>query len=101
MDSQRLFTAGNCPVCADSGTLLCVWSIVTTRVILFCPLCEVAWQDVPKDGRIDTVHALDDLAPGGIRLATETEVRSFGLDRVLEVGEKPWLTLLGDHLLQA
>jgi hypothetical protein len=98
MANDKLFSAGNCPVCADSGTLLYVWSHATRRVVLFCPLCEVAWIEPPDENRVDTVSSLDEIAPQGIRLPSENEVQRSGISPRVEVEKAEWGALIAGHL---
>jgi len=97
MATEKLFSAGDCPVCADSGTLLYVWSLGASHVILFCPLCEVAWSEPPGESKVDTVTSLDEMAPQGIRLPSEDEVEQSGMSPRLEVEREEWGPLIEVH----
>lgn len=98
MANEKLFSAGDCPVCSDSGTLLCVWSLEGSRVILFCPLCEVAWKEPPDENRVDTVTSLGEIAPQGIRLPSVDEVERSGISPRLEVDKDEWGPLIEEHV---
>jgi hypothetical protein len=96
--TSRFFTAGDCPVCADSGALLCVTSLPSGKLILFCPLCETAWDQRPVEGRIDSVMSLQEAAPGGISLPSADEVQMSALGPFVEAPVGEWWELLGPHL---
>ena len=100
MATEKLFSAGECPVCADSGTLLYVWSLAGSRVILFCPLCEVAWGEPPGESQVETITSLDEMAPEGIRLPSEDEVEQSGMSPQLEVEKEEWGPLIEGHTVE-
>jgi hypothetical protein len=78
--NTELFSAGDCPVCSDSGSLLAVSSIATGSLVLFCPLCETAWDQRPTEGRVDQVLSLQEVASKGISPAKEARSKARHLD---------------------
>jgi hypothetical protein len=96
--SVRLFGAGACPVCSDSGVLVCVKSIATGRLVLFCPLCETAWNDRPVDRRVDSILSLAEVAPDGIVVPAETELIGSPLGPFVEIEGSEWAEMLSPHL---
>lgn len=97
MSKRRVYTAGDCPVCADSGSLLCVRSIATGEFALFCPLCETAWKERPVDGRVDTILSLEEVAPRGISPAEHAGLSECPLGPLIEVDFDEWYPLLAPH----
>lgn len=92
---RSLYSAGDCPVCADSGAVLLLKTVGAEQMILFCPLCGVAWREPPADRRLDEINALEDLAPHGVILPTQPEAMSTGL-ALTEVAFDKWFSLLED-----
>lgn len=93
-----LFTAGNCPVCSDSGALLCLRSLHDGQLVLFCPLCETAFRERPNDHELDAILTLDEVAPTGIGLPTKDEVIGSPLGPFLEIQNPLWIDFLEPHL---
>lgn len=96
--TARLHSAGDCPVCADSGALLCVESIASSTVILFCPSCGTAWDEPPIEGRIDAVRSLQEVAPSGIALPSNDALERFAASSPIEVNADEWFDLLAGYL---
>jgi hypothetical protein len=92
-DETEMFSAGDCPVCGDSGALIALISNATGTVIVFCPLCEVAW-DEPPNGRVDTVWTLKELAPRGAALAKRQQLIGAKLGPFEPVSTDEWLSFL-------
>lgn len=89
----RIFSAGDCPVCADSGVVLLLKVVGSERMVLFCPLCGVAWRAPPAERRLEQVETLQDLAPGGVTLPTSSEAMATGF-ALTEVAFEDWFSLL-------
>lgn len=98
MSLPQLFSAGDCPVCFDSGALVCLVSRDSGAIILFCPLCETAWPDRPKDGRVDTIYELAELAPAGVSLPTAEALASSSIGPVARLERQEWFDLLSEHI---
>ena len=94
---QPIYSAGDCPVCADSGAVLLLRAVGSGRMFFFCPLCGVAWPEPPVDQRLDSIATLTALAPGGVALPTIEEALSSGFP-VAEVSFDEWYPLLKDLL---
>ena len=96
-DQQKIYSAGDCPVCADSGAVLLLKAHGSAAMLFFCPLCGVAWREAPFRRRLDTVSSLTDLAPSGAALPTVEEAVSTGL-ALTEVSFDVWYPLLKARL---
>ena len=94
---QQLYSIGDCPVCIDSGAVLLLRRTDSGTWVFFCPLCGVAWNEAPVDGRLDQIASLEDQAPNGVVLPTDVEVLRAGL-RVTEVPLDTWLPYLTEWL---
>jgi hypothetical protein len=99
----KLFSVGDCPICPGSGDVLLLSSLSPPQSIIFyCPLCGVAWKTPPRGGRVDEISALEDVAPGIVKLPTSAEVLQAGTALkatgavLLEVPLDPWLRFLED-----
>ena len=93
--ARRIFSVGDCPVCADSGAVLLLKAVGSERMVLFCPLCGVAWPEPPADRRLDKIETLQDLAPSGVMLPTSSEAMDTGF-ALTEVAFEDWFSLLED-----
>jgi hypothetical protein len=94
---RRLYSAGDCPVCADSGAVLLLKAQGSGRLFVFCPLCGVAWPEPPIARRLDTIFALTRFAPAGVVLPTVEEAMSIGFSLKEEPFER-WDRFLEDLL---
>lgn len=101
MSIAKLHSAGDCPVCADSGALLCVESIANGSVILFCPLCGTAWDEPPIEGRVDAVHSLHEVAPSGIALPSNDALKGFAAHSPVEIDNDEWYDLFAGYLAKS
>jgi hypothetical protein len=72
--SHRVFSVGECPVDPGFGVVLVLGRLDAFGFVFWCPACGCAWESPPRDGRFDRANALRELARGGVRLPTETEV---------------------------
>src|SRR5678815_4377075 len=79
----RLYSAGDCPVCADSGAVLCLKTAQSGRLIFFCTGCGVAWWTPPPVRTLDEINSLKNLAPEGVRFPSDLEVLDSGFDLFL------------------
>jgi hypothetical protein len=96
-EGHKLYSAGECPVCADSGAVLLLREADSETIVFFCPLCGVAWKEPPLDRRVDEVASLETIAPNGVTLPSEAEAWGTGL-RLTEVSVEDWLPLFRDLL---
>jgi hypothetical protein len=101
MDSDKLgqaiYSAGECPVCADSGALLLLKAHGSGSVFFFCPVCGVAWREPPAARQLDTILRLDQIASHGVTLPTIDEARSTGVE-LNAVSFDEWYPLLKELL---
>ena len=72
-ENQQLFTAGDCPVCADTGSLLYLRRADEELYFYFCPTCGNAYLRRPRLYVVDEVNALASVAPNGVQIP-EAEV---------------------------
>jgi hypothetical protein len=93
--TRRIYSVGDCPVCADSGAVLLLKVVGSERMVFFCPVCGVAWREPPADRRLDEIRTLQDLAPNGVELPTGPEAMGTGL-ALTEVDFEDWFSLLAD-----
>jgi hypothetical protein len=89
----RVYSVGDCPVCADSGVVLLLKVVDSDKMVLFCPLCGVAWREPPADRRLDDIETLQNLAPNGVALPTASEATATGF-ALTEVAFDDWFSLL-------
>ena len=75
--AERLFSAGDCPVCFSSSVLL-LKAHPSSVLFFFCPFCGIGWPDRPPSRRIDTRQPLADFAEP-ISLPTCEEAAATGL----------------------
>jgi hypothetical protein len=74
------YSAGDCPICADSGALLFGIALSTDQLFVFCPACGVAWKHPEQAMRVDTVYPVKRFAPNGFRFAKLPEIQEAGLE---------------------
>ena len=74
-----MYSIGACPVCPGFGEVVVLTSKLDSTVVYYCPACGTAWKQAPAPDRLDEVSSLNDLAPGGVRLATKDEIDRLGL----------------------
>ncbi len=93
-----LMSAGDCPVCADSGAVLLVLVHRDDRPIFVCPLCECSWDRPPRG--VDEIVGIADRAPGGVRFPTSREIRDLREQHkgLTEVERSDWEGLLSEHV---
>jgi hypothetical protein len=94
---RQIHSAGDCPVCADSGALILLKASGLGKIILFCPLCGVAWREPPADRQLDEISTLESLAPNGVTLPTSSEALATGF-QLTEHPLEEWFPLLKDLL---
>jgi hypothetical protein len=75
-----------CSVCADS--LACLESRKTHEVVLFCPLCGVAFAEAPPPWELNEILRLDELAPAGVVLPTREQVEAAVQTEIVELDEQ-------------
>jgi hypothetical protein len=87
-----LFGRNECPVCADSGSLICLKRRTVGGFVFYCPLCGIAFPEVPPPLTVDEVLSLQQVAPGGVVLPSPQELEAC--DAELEQVSDHWLTWL-------
>jgi len=90
-----LFGASECPVCGDSGSLICLKpkNQVAPTLVFYCPLCCTAFRNLPPEPfAVEEVLALEELAPFGVELPTREEVIASGVE--LEKLSDEWVEWL-------
>lgn len=74
MSSSKVFSVGNCPVCADFGGVLMLTAVRSGKLLFLCPMCGTAWAK-PPGADVDAVDTVDDIvADEPVRLASQHEV---------------------------
>ena len=63
------------------------------QLFFFCPICGVAWPELPDATRLDSIYELAQIAPDGAVLPTPTEARQSGLD-LREVPYDVWYEMV-------
>lgn len=76
---EHVLTVSDCPVTPGAELLLVLVSIDSGRPVFWCPDCGSAWHGVPPTGAVDPITALSQVAPGGVRLATEDDLVLVGV----------------------
>jgi hypothetical protein len=79
MAHVALFGRAECPVCADSGSLICLKRVDTGALVFYCPLCGTGFPKMPARYVLDEVLSLEQVAPAGVALPTPDEVEATGL----------------------
>lgn len=97
-DLRPIYSAGDCPVCADSGALILLKARDSGRTFFFCPLCGVAWLERPRPAKLDSILSLTDIAPKGATLASLEEASSIA-GPLTELPFDAWYPLVKDDLL--
>jgi hypothetical protein len=92
---EQLFSAGDCPTCADSGAVILLKSRGSGLTFFLCPMCGVAWQEPPSITQLDTVFELAKFAPDGVVLPTAEEASETGFS-LTEIPFGVWYPLLED-----
>lgn len=74
-----MYSAGDCPVCSNSGALLFVMGAAGGRVLTYCPACGCAWKH-PSDAELPRdAGGLDSFGLRRVRAATRAEIDAAGL----------------------
>jgi hypothetical protein len=94
--SFRVFSVGDCPVDPGFGVVLVLAMQTTGDFVFFCPACGCAWREPPQ-GRLDEINSLDEVAPDGVRLATDAELAGLA-GKLLEADDEPWESDLAEIL---
>jgi hypothetical protein len=79
--AEVLYGTPTCPVCVDSGALICLKSKEDLNLIFYCPLCGLACTEIPRNDVITDaeIFSLDQLAPSGVDLPTLDDITTAGL----------------------
>jgi len=73
------YSAGDCPVCADSGALLFVTDEAQGRVLIYCPACGCAWAHPSDAEKATTSQGPEEFGLRQMRAATLAEIDAAGL----------------------
>lgn len=85
-----LYGKAECPVCADSGSLICLKAVRTGVLFFYCPLCGVAFRELPSPPTaLEEILSLEQLAPGGAVLPDRNEIEASGVE-MEEIDDHPW-----------
>lgn len=90
---QLIYSAGDCPVCSNSGAVLLLKASDSGNLFFFCPICGVGWRDPPRPWELDEVTELAQFAPNGATLPTTAEARATGY-ALTELPKEEWLPFL-------
>lgn len=75
----RAFSAGDCPVCADSGAAIFVKAEEAGAIFWACPACGCAWAEPPAANTVDSISPPTMFASSGFRVATWQDIGRAGL----------------------
>jgi len=102
MNADRLvhFSAGDCSVCASSGAAFLLVRREAGTPIFFCPLCECSWETPPQPYVVDEIVSIEQRAPDGVRLPTESEAKTLQkrFPSLAELETAEWERFLSDLL---
>lgn len=70
---REIYSVGDCPVCPGSSKAV-IFLRTDGSPVFFCPLCEVAWRNLPIEMAGKDILSLSDVAPNGIRLPNGREL---------------------------
>ena len=100
MNKIKLFSAGDCPVCADFGAVVFVKARISSDLFFLCPTCGEAWSRPPSHFAWDNVDPPEKFAPSGIDLPTREEVERAGLGQfvVRELPHDEWGSIIEGYL---
>lgn len=88
-----------CPVCPGSGAIVCLKARITMELVFFCPMCGVAWPEIPPPLVLDTVFELKELVPNGAVLPSQDDIESAGLLKRLKIlNNFSWLAFVEQDL---
>ena len=73
------WSGGPCPSCPGTGALLILRRAFDARLLFHCPRCGLAFTHEETGKEPEYAKSLEDLAPGGTRPATESEIRGAEL----------------------
>jgi hypothetical protein len=91
---ERLFSAGDCPVCGELGAVLFLRRLdVDDAYFYYCPVCGVGWTTPPRGMALDSINSLTDIAPNGVAIPSLFEARRF-LGDLIEVPFEYWAEFL-------
>jgi hypothetical protein len=93
----EIYSAGDCPVCADSGAVVLLKARGSGRFFFVCPLCEVAWAEPPPPNQLDAILNRRLFAPEGAVLPTPGEASSTGF-QLTALAADEWYSFVRDLL---
>lgn len=96
-DRQKVYSAGDCPVCSSSGAVLLLKARDSGKLFFLCPLCGVAWPEPPPPFTLETIFDVKAFAPAGVGLPSAEEALNSGF-ALTDVPFEEWRPLLEDLL---
>src|SRR6185369_8400560 len=75
----RMYSAGNCAVCASAGAAIFLVGEPGGIIIFACAECGCAWARPPAALVVDTVDPSLAFAPNGFHLASIADIEAAGL----------------------
>ena len=94
---RKVYSAGDCPVCAGLGAVLLLKARDSGKLFFSCPHCGVAWPEPPSPFKLDTISAVNEFAPAGVGLPNAEEALTSGFT-LTDVPFEEWQPLLEDLL---
>ena len=77
--SKLVYSVGDCPVCPGFGPVLALVDPVAQKPVFYCPACGTAWLYPPRSDRVDEISAIKELAPAGVVLPSEQDLKNHGV----------------------
>lgn len=71
-------------MCPGFGEVVVLINKKTRNLVYYCPACCTAWESIPEPDRIDQVLTLKEIAPDGVDVADENDIKRYKLERVAE-----------------
>ena len=75
-----LYGKAECPVCADSGSLIALKRKETGAFVFYCPLCGTAFRGIPQPYQLEEVLSLEQIAPDGVVVPSLEEIEASRLE---------------------
>jgi hypothetical protein len=80
----RMYSAGECAVCASAGAAIFLVSEPEGLVFFACAECGCAWASPPTPLVVDSVDPSIAFAPNGFRLANRGDIDAAGLASIIQ-----------------